>query len=844
MGGICLSSGCIDGLDRDELRATAWYCDNQDDCQPDQECIEHKCDDATPEDVGPATADRTMSQSLDTGSVAPTPDVGALDLDSGGVDARAPALDSSAPRPDGTTPASDAAMPPPDGEAPIPDAVMVEPDDSSAPRPDGTTPASDAAMPSPDGEAPIPDAAMPSPDGEAPIPDAVMVEPDAGGADAAAPAQCDDGVRNGGESDVDCGGACSKCSAGLVCALSEDCESRVCTNQVCQMARCGDGIVNHGDETCDAGGESPECDDDCTLVSCGDGHTNMLAGEACDHGEMRESGCTQRCQEPARCAEPAPCVAALTYQDRLPPESIAANVEMYSGGEGQNYALGCALASHGDGVVVGDWSYLDAVLNRRCGNAMTGLEEFSDHQLIEGCDDIGASQGANVGESVDRFEDMIIVGASRQWGADDPDAHGMVVISPVSPGCIAQCRRDSVEVAQCLINCRVFPLRPPADGPERRFGISVAIHGDLAAVGAYQTVTGRAVTGLNEPSRLWCFGSNNCADWEWCQGQNGDRPGQCEHIADGSVEIYAFGESLEGCAAERDECWYKVSSLYREQPEGRKGGWFGYRVALDEETLVVSAPTSHVHPHPVRGAVYTYDRRDLNLNQDLNPRRVPLPVEGPDANDHFGSALAIDGDLLIVGARNDESEGFILNGDRNNRGAGAAYIFRRGDDGWRQSVRISPDVPVPGEEFGFSVALHRAPAGGNHLAVIGAPSNGAAIWGTQINDEDAQPNPRPGSVYIFEQQLDQTWTQVARLMRPVNGPQDGLVADLYGYSVAFQGRNRIVVGAVGHTGVLGSSYAAPGAIYRYTIGAPLCHVGEEGAESPCLCIPGAECESL
>ena len=44
---------------------------------------------------------------------------------------------------------------------------------------------------------------------------------------------------------------------------------------------CGNGGVN-GDEECDTMGESENCDDDCTIVTCGDGNTNETAGEQCD----------------------------------------------------------------------------------------------------------------------------------------------------------------------------------------------------------------------------------------------------------------------------------------------------------------------------------------------------------------------------------------------------------------------------------------------------------------------------------------------------------------------------------------------------------------------------------
>ena len=44
---------------------------------------------------------------------------------------------------------------------------------------------------------------------------------------------------------------------------------------------CGDSI-NAASEECDEGGDTANCDNDCTLVVCGDGITNVAAGEECD----------------------------------------------------------------------------------------------------------------------------------------------------------------------------------------------------------------------------------------------------------------------------------------------------------------------------------------------------------------------------------------------------------------------------------------------------------------------------------------------------------------------------------------------------------------------------------
>lgn len=46
-------------------------------------------------------------------------------------------------------------------------------------------------------------------------------------------ATCTDAKKNGAESDVDCGGTCSKCSSGQTCSTGADCSSGTCTDGKC-----------------------------------------------------------------------------------------------------------------------------------------------------------------------------------------------------------------------------------------------------------------------------------------------------------------------------------------------------------------------------------------------------------------------------------------------------------------------------------------------------------------------------------------------------------------------------------------------------------------------------------
>ena len=67
-------------------------------------------------------------------------------------------------------------------------------------------------------------------------------------------ASCTDSIKNGDETDIDCGGSCmGKCAEDKVCDASPDCSSTFCVTGVC-VAPCNN-LANDGDETdIDCGG--------------------------------------------------------------------------------------------------------------------------------------------------------------------------------------------------------------------------------------------------------------------------------------------------------------------------------------------------------------------------------------------------------------------------------------------------------------------------------------------------------------------------------------------------------------------------------------------------------------
>ena len=141
---------------------------------------------------------------------------------------------------------------------------------------------------------------------------------------------CSDLVRNGRETDVDCGGGCPPCVDGSLCIEQDDCMSGVCTTSRCIASSCFDGVANGVETDVDCGGR--ECEPcradaaclratDCVSEVCNGG---VCAASSCDDGVRNEGEADvdcggDRCPGCAgdrSCAEDADCASLICATDR------------------------------------------------------------------------------------------------------------------------------------------------------------------------------------------------------------------------------------------------------------------------------------------------------------------------------------------------------------------------------------------------------------------------------------------------------------------------------------------------------------------------------------------------
>jgi hypothetical protein len=132
---------------------------------------------------------------------------------------------------------------------------------------------------------------------------------------------CTDGIANGRETDIDCGGDCGPCAIGQICAAGADCVTRACQDLLCRAASCGDGVQN-GDETAlDCGGSCGRCGDgqpclaegDCQSGVCADATCQVAScGDGVQNGNEAGADCGGGCRG---CGVGGPCQVDLDCGD-------------------------------------------------------------------------------------------------------------------------------------------------------------------------------------------------------------------------------------------------------------------------------------------------------------------------------------------------------------------------------------------------------------------------------------------------------------------------------------------------------------------------------------------------
>lgn len=233
----------------------------------------------------------------------------------------------------------------------------------------------------------------------------------------------------------------------------------------------------------------------------------------------------------------------------------------------------------------------------------------------------------------------------------------------------------------------------------------------------------------------------------------------------------------------------EFEQAYLKAPNPDENDWFGYVVALDGDTLAVSAPNEDSNAVgvggdqtnndlPNSGAVFVFTRSGTTWTQEAY-----LKASNPGVGDQFGWTVDLNGDTLAVGAQGEDSDAVGVNNDQSNDdadGSGAVYVFTRSGTTWSQQAYLKASNTDAYDAFG-TVSLD-----GDTLAV-GARLEFSGATGVD-NDETDNSAPGAGAVYVFTRS-GTTWSQQAYLKASNTGPGDN-----FGHSVSLDG-DTIAVGA-------------------------------------------------
>ena len=302
------------------------------------------------------------------------------------------------------------------------------------------------------------------------------------------------------------------------------------------------------------------------------------------------------------------------------------------------------------------------------------------------------------------------------------------------------------------------------------FGISVAISGDTAVVGAPGQDAGGSDAGAAYIFQRDQGGADNWGQVTKLLASDAVANQQFGRVAiSGDTAVvgaraaaYVFQRNQGGA-----DNWGEVKKLTAS--DAQAGDRFGQSVAISGDTAVVGAPREDAGGTDA-GAAYVFQRDQGGAGNWGEVTK--LTASDAQEGDQFGILVAVSGDTAVVGAYLEDAGG---------ADAGAAYVFQRdqgGADNWGEVTKLLASNAQAGDLFGWSVAIS------GDTAVVGA-------FGEDAGGSDA------GAAYVFgrDQGGADNWGEAKKLLA-----SDAEASDQFGVSVAVSGGTAVVGAWLENTG--------------------------------------------
>jgi hypothetical protein len=187
--------------------------------------------------------------------------------------------------------------------------------------------------------------------------------------------------------------------------------------------------------------------------------------------------------------------------------------------------------------------------------------------------------------------------------------------------------------------------------------------------------------------------------------------------------------------------------------------------------------------HGSAGAAYIFTRTGTTWTQQAYLKAG----NGPSTSDYFGSAVAVSGNTVVIGARGEDGSGTGDDpaSDELADSSGAAYVFTRAGSAWSQQAYLKASNTGADDGFGASVGIS-----GDTL-LVGAPGEDGGGQGIDPASDERETD--SGAAYVFTR-IGTTWTEQSYIKSFNSGS-----GHLFGTSVAISA-DTAVVGAPGETG--------------------------------------------
>ena len=298
-------------------------------------------------------------------------------------------------------------------------------------------------------------------------------------------------------------------------------------------------------------------------------------------------------------------------------------------------------------------------------------------------------------------------------------------------------------------------LKASNSGGDDNFGIAVDIDGDTIVVGAYGEASngsGPADNSALQAGAAYVFVREGDI---WAQQgylksdspELDDQFGEAVAV-DGDTIVVGVQTEDEAFVFERVGVSWAQQDYLTASNDDVFSDYFGCSVGISGDVIVVGAELEGEDPADdslrSSGAAYVFV-----LDPKLGwTEQAYLKADNLGKGDNFGFSVSISGDLVVIGAPHEESNGSNPE-DNSVDGAGAAYVFQREETTWTQQAYLKASNVEQHDNFGHDVAID-----GNSLVI------------SAIGKEDS------GAVYVFSMD-ENNWSQQAYLRASNSDVEDG-----------------------------------------------------------------------